>query len=157
MSEPTEPSELTEGLDNLRRVLQGLAVKALGPAAAPSRPVDEADRPAVSPDFDAAVERVSATLGQWLKVAGEELQRQAGHGEQGEEAPADGWSPLVHGARSLGRGLSEVARELIAGGFGREGSPASPEVPADPAGEPASPAEPEPGPEADSGGVERRL
>lgn len=121
---PEVRSELDEGLDDLRKLARGLAGKLLGPRMGDDEPPA---RPIISPEADEAIDNLGATLGHWLRAAGDSMLAHPGDPEEAmretteraraeeptQEIDDEGWSPLVQGARAFGAGLGLMAGELF--------------------------------------------
>ncbi len=104
-----------EGVEDLSRVVEGVAGLLLGksrPAAEDREEGDDlAPEPVISEPVDRAIQDLGGALGQILLVAGDHLQ--AATGEVAEERVGDDPTPLVHGARSFGKGLGALAGDLL--------------------------------------------
>lgn len=114
-------SDLIEGLDALTRSAEGVISRVFGPKGVGR---DEApEGVAVSPEFDAAVEKAALKVGAVFDAAGRALEAHpldpgavvdaVRHpGDVPPEAPP-GWSPLVGGLSRFGRGLLGAASEAV--------------------------------------------
>lgn len=153
MSEHKESrSPLEDGANGLGRMVEGVAGLLLGPGKLGNR--HDPEETVISEDVDRAIQDLGSAVGGVLLAAGEHLNRTS-HGAGAEDAPADDTlpdddTPLVHGARSLGRGLAALAGDLLgslqsaaaAGSAGAEASTDDPGAPADDAESPHPGAEP---------------
>lgn len=111
---------LEDGVEDLTRVVEGVAGLLFGrqaPAATDdTHETDDTEAeestggPVISEDVDRAIQDLGSAVGQVLLAAGDHLQRGAGENVEDED---DSATPLVHGARSLGRGLGALAGELL--------------------------------------------
>lgn len=120
-SRPKVPSDLEEGLENLKHVAVNVAARLFGPKLVNA---DEPERPTLSPEADKLVEDIGATVGHYLRAAGTALKDHPRDlNEASKEASElakepikkdieDGWSPLVQGARAFSVGLGSVMSEL---------------------------------------------
>lgn len=118
---PKVPSDLDEGLENLKHVAVNVAARLFGPKLVNA---DEPERPTLSPEADKLVEDIGATVGHYLRAAGTALKDHPRDlNEASKEASElakepikkeieDGWSPLVQGARAFSVGLGSVMSEL---------------------------------------------
>ena len=145
------PSDLDEGLENLKHVAVNVAARLFGPKLVNA---DEPERPTLSPEADKLVEDIGATLGHYLRAAGTALKdHPKDFNEASKEASElakepikkdieDGWLPLVQGARAFSVGLGSVMNELSERLREPKGARAGrSEEPADPEDEPADPEE----------------
>ena len=97
-----------EGVEDLSRMVEGVAGLLLG------KPEDGSPddvKPVISEDVDRAIQDLGGALGQVLLVAGDHLQAASGGVE--DEGNGEDVTPLVHGARSFGRGLGALAGDLL--------------------------------------------
>lgn len=121
-------SDLVDGLDALTRSAEGVLARLLGPKGVGR---DEApEGVAVSPEFDAAVEKAALKVGALFDAAGRALEAHpldpgavvdaVRHpSEIPPEAPP-GWSPLVGGLSRFGRGLLGAATQAVDRASGRK-------------------------------------
>lgn len=116
-----DKSELERGLENFGRALTGVTARLLGP-----RSVGRETLPpeaAISPEADAALEKVGEDLGRVLHAAGEALKEHPLDPEEALKAAKErasepvvaeeGWSPLASGLANLGGGLAKVAEGVL--------------------------------------------
>ena len=122
--EERNKSLLEEGIDDLGRMVDGLAGRLLGPGATNGR--YDPEEPVFGEPVDQAISDLGAAFGRVLAAAGDQLQRSSG--EEPADADEEADTPLVHGARSFARGLSAATTELLA-------SVATPVAHDEPAGE----------------------
>jgi len=120
-------SVLEDGVEDLSRVVEGVAGLLLGRTGDAESP--EPGRPVISDDVDQAIQDLGGAVGQVLLAAGDHLQRTAGDEPQGA---TEDTTPLVHGARSLSRGLGALAADLLGGLQGKHPPDSDPsEAPGD--------------------------
>ncbi len=108
--EEREKSLLEEGIDDLGRMVDGVAGRLLGPGVTSGR--FDPDEPVFGEPVDQAISELGAAFGRVLMAAGDQLQRSSG--EEPLEADEEAETPLVHGARSFVRGLTAATSELLA-------------------------------------------
>ncbi len=106
----SERSILEQGADDLGRVVDGLASLLVGKRGPEGD--TEPQQPVFGEDMDRAVQDLGAAFGNVLQAAGDHLQRVSGDPAPPLEEEAED-TPLVHGARSLGRGLALLVGEVM--------------------------------------------
>ncbi len=110
MSEERDPrTVLEDGVDEVTRVVEGVAGLLLGRVSG-TEP-DDGGAPVISEDVDRAIQDLGSAVGGVLLAAGDHLQRTAG--AEADQGGGDDDTPLVHGARSLGKGLSALAADVL--------------------------------------------
>lgn len=116
---------LSDGLFTLGKLATGVAGKVLGPRA--DLAADEPSRTVTTPELDDAIEKAGATVGHWLRSAGDGMsenpadpaeavdaaREKAREGQAETASDDDGWSPLVQGAKVFSEGVGAVAGELL--------------------------------------------
>ncbi len=108
--EGLEDSHLKDSIESLRALALGIVSKV---ASSEDAEVDAGAKPVVSPEVDAAMERLGQALGEVLEGAGKALKEQSNRANfVAETLRADPQSAISHGAEALGAGLQALAREL---------------------------------------------
>lgn len=119
-------SELGEGLDHLGRAVGGVLTRLLGPRY--TQVELDPERPVLGREADEALERAGATMGRWLRAAGDGLRAHptdpvraldhlAKHKDDGDLELREGEAPLAAGMRSLAGGLyrsTEAVLDVVA-------------------------------------------
>ena len=107
-------SHLRDSVEGLRQVAFGIVGRLAG-AEHVGEDVD-LEKPAVSPEVDAAIERLGVALGSVLEEAGRALKKQSSEKNPAEGLNQDsGPGPLfAQGADALANGLQVLAREVQA-------------------------------------------
>ena len=106
-------SHLKDSVEGLRQMAFGI----VGRLAGSERVGEDVDmeKPAVSPEVDAAIERLGVALGSVLEEAGRALKRQSSGGASSESsAPGSGEALFSQGADALASGLQALAQEVQA-------------------------------------------
>jgi hypothetical protein len=116
-----DKSDLERGLESFGRALEGVTGRLFGPKAIGKEVLPE--QVAISPEADAAIEKVGDDLGRLLNAAGEALKEhpldpaeavKAARDHTGDPVtPEEGWSPLAAGLVNLGGGLAKVAEGVL--------------------------------------------
>lgn len=131
-------SELEEGLDHLGKAVGGLLTRLLGPRY--TQVELEPDKPVLGAEADAAVDRAGATMGRWLKAAGDGLKSHptdpiaaldhASKHRDEEPELREGEAPLAAGARAFAGGLyrsTEAVLDAVAPRRPKAGAKATPD------------------------------
>ena len=107
-------SHLRDSVEGLRQVAFGI----VGRLAGADRVGEDVDleKPAVSPEVDAAIERLGVALGSVLEEAGRALKQQSSEGPlaRGLEKAAEAEPLFAQGADALANGLQVLAQEVQA-------------------------------------------
>jgi hypothetical protein len=132
-----DKSELQRGLQSLGRAFTGVTGRLLGPKAIGREELPPGS--SISPEADAAIEKVGADLGRFLHATGEGLKAHPMHPSEAfrtARASADdaveadpGWTPLAAGLKNLGGGLAKVAEgvlDVVAPRKPKDGAPSTP-------------------------------
>ena len=111
----TEPGESDSHLKDSVEGLRQMAFGIVGRLAGAERVGDDVnlDKPAVSPEVDAAIERLGVALGSVLEEAGRALKQQSSrdHGAPSDDQASS--EPLFsQGAAALAGGIQALAREI---------------------------------------------
>ncbi|MES2638664.1 MAG: hypothetical protein V4850_04260 [Myxococcota bacterium] len=116
-----DKSELERGLQSLGRAFTGVTGRLLGPKAIGREELPPGS--SISPEADAAIEKVGADLGRFLHATGEGLKAHPMDPSQAlrtarasaeDVVEADpGWTPLAAGLKNLGGGLAKVAEGVL--------------------------------------------
>jgi hypothetical protein len=125
--EKNASSVLEEGANEFGRVVEGVAGLLIGKGVLGNR--FDAEETVISRDVDRAILDLGQAVGGVLLAAGEHLQKTSGAESQADEEDPES-TPLVHGARSLSRGLAALAGDVLGSlqksGGSSEGDPEEP-------------------------------
>lgn len=106
-----EDSHLRDSVEGIRKLALGIVGRVLGPESVP-KDVDF-EKPAISPEIDAAMERMSYAIGSALEEAGRALKSRS----QQDDTPVDPAaekeeSSLAKGAQAFVDGIQVLSQDL---------------------------------------------
>ena len=101
-------SHLKDSIESLRALATGIVGHVVSPESQ-----DEAEKATVSPEADAAMERLGLALGEVFEEAGKAIKEHAGRARDvGDVIRSDPQSALTQGAQALSSGIQILAKEL---------------------------------------------
>ena len=106
-----EDSHLRDSVEGIRKLALGIVGRVLGPESVPEGA--DFEKPAISPEVDAALERVSYAIGSVLEEAGRALKAKSRQeDEDAEQAGEKEESSLAKGAQAFVDGIQVLSQDL---------------------------------------------
>ena len=106
-----EDSHLRDSVEGIRKLALGIVGRVLGPESVPEGA--DLEKPAISPEVDAALERVSYAIGSVLEEAGRALKAKSRQeDEHSEQAGEKEESSLAKGAQAFVDGIQVLSQDL---------------------------------------------
>ena len=101
-------SHLKDSIESLRALATGIVGRVVSPESQ-----KDSEKSTVSPEADAAMERVGVALGEVFEEAGKAIKEHASRARDvGDVIRADPQSAITQGAQALSSGIQVLAKEL---------------------------------------------